>query len=190
MQVFDGLLEEDFERNIVATLLGSSFPWYFIKDLTGGSDTLLQSRPACKHQFVKNGIATSNYTDMLNLIVAAVAKETKTNFNGILKARAFLQFPLSNSLTGEDTLDTFHVDTTIDHKVILYYVCDSDGDTIVTDKEYNNELPTLLPATSELNIIEKITPKQGRILHFDGKLYHTACQPKHNVRCVINIDVI
>ena len=35
----------------------------------------------------------------------------------------------------------------------------------------------------------KVTPKQGRVVLFDGALYHTAQQPNNNIRCVVNYDL-
>ena len=35
----------------------------------------------------------------------------------------------------------------------------------------------------------KVTPKQGRVVLFDGALYHTAEQPNHNLRCIVNYDL-
>ena len=50
---------------------------------------------------------------------------------------------------------------------------DSDGETVLFK---NNK------------IHKKIKPKQGRLLIFDGSILHTAYQPQHNLRCVININ--
>ena len=43
--------------------------------------------------------------------------------------------------------------------------------------------------TAKLLIKKKITPKQGRVVVFDGRFYHTAEQPTDNKRCIINFDV-
>ena len=81
----------------------------------------------------------------------------------------------------------------VDHFVMLYYVCDSDGDTII----YNEKCSDLNEFNNNLNVVEKtrfsiqrkITPKQGRVVLFNGRLYHTAEQPNHNVRCIVNYDL-
>jgi ectoine hydroxylase-related dioxygenase (phytanoyl-CoA dioxygenase family) len=63
---------------------------------------------------------------------------------------------------------------------MLYYVCDSDGDTII----YNEK-----DISDQYTIKEKVTPKQGRVVLFDGSLYHTAEQPLNNNRCIVNYDL-
>ena len=66
--------------------------------------------------------------------------------------------------------------------VALYYVCDSDGDTIIYNERHQ-------PANKVYTVKQKVTPKQGRMVLFDGSLYHTAEQPEHNVRCVVNYNL-
>ena len=39
------------------------------------------------------------------------------------------------------------------------------------------------------DVVMRVTPKQGRAVIFDGKYYHTAEQPKDNLRCIINFNV-
>jgi hypothetical protein len=69
-----------------------------------------------------------------------------------------------------------HKDLDTEHYVFLYYVNDSDGDTIIFDD--NNK------------IIDKIKPKKGRILLFDGNLLHSSSHPiLSKKRIVINIDL-
>ena len=67
------------------------------------------------------------------------------------------------------------------HLVVLYYVNTSDGDTII----YNQK-----EETKEYTIKQKVTPKQGRVVVFDGRFYHTAEQPSNDIRCVINFNLI
>ena len=63
---------------------------------------------------------------------------------------------------------------------MLYYVCDSDGDTIIFNEKEKSEKYT---------VQKRVTPKQGRVVLFDGDFYHTAEQPIDNIRCVVNYDL-
>ena len=63
---------------------------------------------------------------------------------------------------------------------MLYYVCDSDGDTIIYNEQIKSETYTLQ---------RRVTPKQGRVVLFDGSYYPTAAQPLHNIRCVVNYNL-
>ena len=89
----------------------------------------------------------------------------------IIQARIFLQIPSINS--GRNGI---HVDIFNPHWVCLYYVCDSDGDTILFD---DNE-----------NEIQRVSPKKGRIVFFDGSIKHCSSSPAKTHRAVINFDFI
>lgn len=69
-----------------------------------------------------------------------------------------------------------HINQKTPHLVFLYYVNDSDGNTILYD--------------DRKNIKKEISPKRGRILLFDGKTYHSSSSPTKNVRCIITSDLI
>ena len=63
-----------------------------------------------------------------------------------------------------------------------------DGDTVIyenTFKGYNN-----VPHFNELKEKQRVTPKAGRVVIFNGKHWHTSYQPEHNVRCIINYNLI
>ena len=95
----------------------------------------------------------------------------------VLQGRSFFQLPLN--FKGERR-DTPHIDTLKDHFVMLYYVCDSDGDTLIYNEKSKSDIYTLQ---------KRVTPKQGRVILFDGSFYHTGEQPLNNVRCVVNYNL-
>ena len=77
---------------------------------------------------------------------------------------------------------TPHIDITTDgapipHKVILFYLNDSDGDTYFYDKEHK--------------IIDSVTPKENRAVLFDGSILHSSSKPiEFARRIVLNINLI
>ena len=73
--------------------------------------------------------------------------------------------------------DIIHVDTITPHWVCLYYVCDSDGDTILYKDDYKTEL-------------KRITPKKNRIVFFEGSIPHCSTPPSNNHRIIINFNFI
>ena len=42
----------------------------------------------------------------------------------------------------------------------------------------------------KFSIKKKVSPKQGRVVLFDGRLYHPAEQPNHDKRCIVNYDLV
>ncbi len=92
----------------------------------------------------------------------------KTNEAGkysIVKSRTFLQLPL-NGFSGSE-YDAHHVDLLEEHFALLYYVCDADGDTVIFENMYSKNDPKP-PEAHELKEKMRVTPKQGRVVIFDG----------------------
>ena len=182
--VFDDIIEKDYQNKIKSILVGDTryegedFPWYYIDDVTGvGYES--QKRGAFVHDYVhyEFGIESDFHYLFLDLIKKSCSK-LKIKEVDVLQGRSFFQLP--TSIKKED-VDTPHTDMPHPHFVMLYYVCDSDGDTIIYNEKTISE--------KCLTVQKKITPKQGRVVLFDGAYYHTAQQPNHNKRCIVNYDL-
>jgi len=187
--VFDDIIDLEYQERIRNILIGERtfegyfFPWYFTKDVTRQMDEGSQKRSAFFHGYVISndddtiGTIDSVFHDLfVSLIENACNKIDRKNVS-IIKGRSFLQLPINFKGEREDTP---HVDIVDDHFVMLYYVCDSDGDTIIYNEQVKSDRYTEQ---------KRITPKQGRVVLFDGSYYHTAEQPLNNIRCVVNYDL-
>ena len=186
--VFDNIIDLKYQERIKNVLLGDEtfegyfFPWYFTKDVTRQMDEGSQKRSAFFHGYVVSGDNAIGTIDsvfhylFVSLLENACNKIGKQSVN-VLQGRSFLQLPINYKGEREDSS---HIDTTDDHFVMLYYVCDSDGDTII----YNEQIKS-----DNYTEQKRITPKQGRVVLFDGSYYHTAEQPLNNIRCVVNYDL-
>jgi hypothetical protein len=67
-----------------------------------------------------------------------------------------------------------------DANTLIYYVNDSDGDTVIFDKIWTGEDP------GQLTVSERIRPKRGSAILFDSVRYHASSSPTTDVRSVIN----
>ena len=189
LKVFDDIIEKPLQEEIKSILFKDNFFWYFISDVTSSS-AANQGRPSFFHKFYDNYNENSDFCWMPKEIVSKVIVELKIKMTQIIKSRTFLQLPLSSQYLKNDTVDNAHVDSQINHLVFLYYVVDSDGDTIIYDKKWEKGIQHLnSEETAKLLIKKRVTPKQGRLVVFDGRYWHTAEQPKYNKRCVINTDI-
>lgn len=92
----------------------------------------------------------------------------------VLRIKANLKMQL-NGFT-EKCFNTPHKDDADNHIVLIYYVNDSDGDTILFDDKFKETA--------------RIRPKKNRLLIFNGETWHAASHPvKNQTRCVINMDL-
>ena len=189
--VIDDIIDLEYQEGIKGILLGDDyfkgrpFPWFYTEDVTGAGDKDSQHRAALGHEYVylednDDVKVISHFHNMFLPMLKEVIRRVgvKQEDAGILQGRSFLQLP--SNIRRED-VDTPHID--IDrrkHLVALYYVCDSDGDTIIYNERSKAETFT---------IKRRVTPKQGRVVIFDGTLYHTAEQPLHSTRCVVNYNL-
>ena len=170
VKIIDNCISVKQQNLIIKQLLQNKyFPWFYRPDVTEELNIELgQQRPAFTHYFILDKNPNS---ESLNLVLPIINSLTKKQ---IIQCRAFLQAPLNPKLIGSK-YDTPHTDFSYPHTVYLYYVTDSDGDTLFLKNS---------------KIVKKITPKKGRLVIFEGNIQHTAEQPKKGVRCIINFDVI
>jgi len=182
--VFDDVIDLEYQNIIKEILLGDrqykgyDFPWYLTHDVTKPAKADSQLRPAFFHGYVDYPSELSSvFHDLfIRLIQNSCAKINRKNVD-VIQGRSFCQLPISSD---KMSVDTPHIDTKDDHFVMLYYVCDSDGDTII----YNEQIKS-----DNYTIRKRVTPKQGRVVLFDGSYYHTAEQPLNNIRCVVNYNL-
>lgn len=120
---------------------------------------------------LKSDTATSPHLENFGMIPIAVCNVNNLTLHHIMLARLFITVPHKTDLKHYAP----HTDLNIDHTVVIYYVNDADGDTVL----FNNEG----------KIIKSVTPKKGRVLMFDGKIIHGGGIPTKGPRCIVNYDI-
>ena len=185
--VIDDFVSLEYQEKIKQELLGvnNNFPWFHTEDVTDAGELTSQHRPALAHQYVNlNDDDVSEIESIFHHLFTPLLSKACQHLimpqTEVIQGRSFLQFPLRNIDTS--VVDTPHIDLDEgeEHIVVLYYVIDSDGDTVI----YNER-------TKSLTYTEKqrVTPKQGRVVIFEGGQYHTAEQPTKGTRCIVNYNL-
>jgi hypothetical protein len=176
IKIIDNIInkkEQEFIKNI---LLGREFPWFYINDVSY-LDNPDERKPGLSHYFIRDGNVTSDFFKNISNIIINCGKKLKKEKLEIIKSRAFLQFPLSENIIKGKYIDSPHLDLKEKHLAFLYYVNDSDGDTVIYEDVKKNKIK------------KSIKPKQGRVVIFNGSYWHSGSQPKYNTRCIINTDI-
>jgi hypothetical protein len=137
------------------------------------------------HAILDDGHVFSSDIGLLIPILYMFADKAGIVVNNILRIRINLMIQ-DKSFT-YDNFNFPHIDV-VPSKVFLYYVNDSDGDTVLFN-ETSSDKDKSLP--SQFNIVKRISPKAGTGVFFDGARFHASSNPaNHKTRYVINFNFI
>ena len=93
----------------------------------------------------------STYSSLCNMVLTEIFNQNEIEVNCILR----INFNMTLPVISDKKTSYPHYDHKFDHKNLLIYFSDSDGDTVVCEeKEYRN------------------TPKEDSAIIFEGKHYH------------------
>jgi len=170
MKIIDNAINNSNFELLQKKILSETFPWYFLNvSAHGKSENDITY--SFVHSILLNYEILSNHFDFVNSIALQLKDKFKLKEHNIFRLRLGL-----TTSYGKEIINKSHVDVkNRKHKVILFYINDSDGDTYF----YKNN-----------KIIESITPKKNRAVLFDGDIYHSSSKPKKNSRrIVLNINL-
>jgi len=175
-----------YHNELLRTLQSFEFPWYFYKDSTHILDDkekewvdrtkkLLESSGAkttfgMAHSFFGTGQNPSSYWNLLRPMMYFIEDTLGIKCMGkIIRCKASLLFKDD----GNDAFNTPHVDHVDESNYIniLYYLNESDGDTVFFNEYFNGDLP------ERVTIKERSSPVENGLVVFDGHQYHASSNP-------------
>ena len=165
--VIDDVINNQYANRIEEDIFyNENIYFYFNNNMTKKGESKINNG---KYGF---GITFNNHIFTPLLLDAAEKAGEGYNVRDIIETRSFITLPILNDdgAHGEP-----HIDLHKPHNVCLYYVNDSDGDTVFFESKDNN------------NIIGRVTPKKNRAVVFPGHIYHANYWPKERPRAVINM---
>ena len=183
--VIDDFIDKDYQEKIKDNLMGDNdFPWFYIDDVTAAYEEGNQGRPGLSHVYVEyneddTSEIISDFHELFLPLLNKACQVLQVPRANIVQGRSFLQFPLNLNSSDDDT-PHIDLDEGDKHIVVLYYVITSDGDTIIYNQRTESDVYT---------VKQKVTPKQGRVVIFDGGLYHTAQQALRQIRFIVNYNL-
>jgi len=136
-----------------------------------------------RHIMFNDRVSSVSGTDVFYEIFPRIRKGIKYQDISMLHARINMLLPLADSPLYAVGLP--HVDwkTTEDTQFTgLYYVNDSDGDTIIYNETLKDDIP------EELTISHRIKPTKGTLILFNTYHIHSGCLPSTGRRMVINFN--
>lgn len=189
----ENIIPIDYQNHIEKLMLGSNFPWYYNPSLVSPDQEFLQradNHQGFNHFFLEQG-KPSAYFESLYPLALSITSHPCIVSNNLVRMRANLTL---NSAGSSLQHHLPHIDMWSPHWVAIYYVNDSDGDTVIfneTNDDYDSGPSDVNKILSgNFTIKRRVTPKKGKVLIFEGKYYHTSSWPTVNkCRSVININL-
>lgn len=181
--VIDDVISKTYQDAIEHTMFKGNFPFWYQFDSSFG---LAESNfPSFNHAIVQQEKVYNNQFFMLLPLIYYACEKTNLKFSKVLSAKACIQEQLI--MQKEDRINTPHVDLERLHTVVLYYVNDSDGETVI----YNQQsLDNKNINIDKLTVARKVIPKKGRVVIFNGNTIHASSTPTKGPRGIVNFDII
>ena len=174
IKIFDNIYPNTFLDKVENILLKSEnlFPYNYLQNVT--SEFTGKPNPGFVHWFLRDSKQIeSNFLPIPLKILYDFSFSQNIFIEQIFNIRSFLETPSTNP--GPDLPP--HIDYPQKHFTLLYYVNDSEGDTILFKDDYKTE-------------IKRVSPKKGRVIFFDGSIPHCGTRNSNVARSVINFNFI
>ena len=169
MQIIDNFLPNNHWAAIQSELESDTFSWHLNKATSYDEDNYYQMI----HNIYKDDSIKSKTFWLLEGMIYRFQDLTGHEVKRLNRIKCNLLF--NRPITEEQKEKVIHQDVELDNYIsMLYYVSDSDGDTVIFEDDKKTEKM-------------RVQPKANRALIFDSKLWHTGNLPEHHqIRVVIN----
>lgn len=169
-------------------IMGNTIPWYICNTDYYDNYSNINSQKWQHIAYHKNVMA-SQIGPYLEMAVWDALSKTQQNVDELIRIRCSVTEIGHDHFVGGP-----HVDTNTPHMTALFYLNDSDGDTIMYKEKYDPSKGVDQYEYYEKYIktptIEKtVTPEKNKMFWFDGLQYHSSNSPTNtSKRFIINVN--
>ena len=187
--ILDNFLPKSFEDEILYNMSSLEFPWFYNPNISYAPEVtsrFMMADPQIKEsdgfvsRLIIDNARVNGFGDLVRPVMYFVEDKFKAKVNYILRARAVMIY--KNPMFG-NYYSVPHVDDAGDHLTLIYYVNDSDGDTVIFEDVFEQNLDY-----KKKTIAQRVSPKKGRAVLFNGLRYHAGTVPQHSNRMLINFN--
>ncbi len=177
IRVIDNVISDKYSQFLFDETV--KLKWTFVPNLSYGTDDRLNNCGFSYTFFLdknynyddKTKIISSEYNYVIPMLLEAFDKfALDKNIDDVFRSRARLTIHKQ-----ENRIEDKHIDYSFPHLVLLYYINTTDGDTILFEGD---------------RIVERISPKRGRCVLFDGRIVHASSSSTILPRLVINNNIL
>lgn len=192
IQIIDNFLPDSFHADVRNLLTSLAFPWFYVPNLSYGEDSnsilnrWQQNDSKIKDTYGFTHVARdqldvdSPFFETLKPIAYFLEERLQEKINNIYRIRAVMT---CKDPSFGNFYNVPHVDLAIPHKTLIYYVNDSDGDTVIFKEHWYGKTNF-----SAKTIERSVSPKANRAVIFNGLKYHTGTVPTNNNRIILNMN--
>ena len=189
---FDDIVNIEIQNEIEKYVYDKNLHWEIKTNIKKTDGVITKSFPA---QVISTNGIDENILKLIDTIIDNSLNKINKKLLKKYRIRINKTIPDIN-LKEEHKL--IHIDRTESHVTVIYYIDDSDGDTLIfNNKNYKN----LKNITDFINnddfldpknfeLIKSISPKKGRVLMFAGHLWHYGKYPTKGERNIINLNLV
>ena len=175
IEYIPNLLDKKMQKNILSIVEDDdNFPWFYASSMVNG----VNDNFGFAHNLLIDD-KKSMYFDDFYPILEAFQDFTKKSIHYFFRVRIRMTLPR----TGVNFLNAPHTDFDIPHYAFVYYINDSDGDTVFYDKFKGDDI-------SDMKVAARFSPKMGDAVSFDGLRFHSGATPSKSRRIILNVDYL
>lgn len=200
MKVIENLIPVSLQDDVEKALNDESFEWFFTDSITAPNDVVtLKDIPKWDESKVTAPLGLthvpiyhgqdrkSSIYPLCRSILYFLEQRENIVIDKVMRIRIRRTMPTPGH--DENMHNVPHVDVqgSMPFYTLIYYPEETDGDTILFDHVYKKGSNAAQNVT--LKITDKIPPKRGNAILFDGLRFHAGnCPIKYKKRTIINFD--
>lgn len=194
IKVFNDLLPQSYVEELNSMICSREFPWYYNESIANSYEdeyaifdkSLVNTTPGLTHTILSDEGHKSFAFDIVKPIILFLEKKENIILKNFLRIRLRRTLPYPGHADGLHNIPHCDFQNHPEpYRTLVYYVEDSDGDTVFFNKVYTGK------STSKemMHVIMRNPPKKGNCVYFDGNIYHAGNNPmRHSTRTIINFD--
>lgn len=179
-KIIDDFIDQSYNNLLNETIFkGGDFSWFYLENISGWRNvhvdgvTFSKNQSGFYHVAYSDGNAQSSFLPLLMPFIYSIEEKFDTNINNLLRVRIGM-----NVKNGEAGAHYPHTDLDVPNYTLLYYIDESDGDTIFYKGSKDN-----------LEVDFTNTHKQNQAVLFNGLTMHSSSSPvNYDKRTTININ--
>ena len=176
IKVLDNFLTKSYHKELLDLMSSDNFSWYYKKNISHEKTSRLGDYGFSHFFWDENGMRDTSTSMLWKPGLYQIMDVVNTDF--ILRSRGDMTM-----YSHKEFIHDPHVDFTFKNISAVYYINDSDGDTIF----YNQRQSGGQPMPNKLEVRDRVSPKSNRLVFFEGNVIHTGMSPnKHKNRIIIN----